>query len=149
MSAEATATTNPVLPTAAAGLTQTAPGALPASYVETDQAQCGQAKIAHLLGIFGILGTGIFYAVKKNDAGTFAKDQMKEAFNFQLLVFCVQVALNILAAVTGAVLGAIAAVFSLLMLAVWVGGLVLLIMNAMKAGKGQVARYPARLNVLK
>jgi hypothetical protein len=34
-------------------------------------------------------------------------------------------------------------------LALMVGAIALSVMNAMKAGKGEVARYPARINVLK
>ena len=148
MSAEATAT---VLPASAAALTQPAPGALPATYVENDAAQRSGAKIAHFLGIFGILGTGIYYIVKKNDAtaGPFVRDQMKEAFNFQLLVFCIAMALNITGAIASSIVGVLGLLFSLAAMALLVGGLVLAIMNGLKAGNGQVARYPARLSVLK
>jgi hypothetical protein len=45
------ATSNTVVPS----LTQTAPGALPATYVESDANQCGEAKIGHIMGIFGSL----------------------------------------------------------------------------------------------
>ncbi len=147
---EATATVAPVT-AAATTLTQPAPGALPTTYVESDPAQQSGAKIAHFLGIFGILGTGIYYIVKKNDAtaGPFVRDQMKEAFNFQLLVFCVAVALNIVGVIVGIAVGALAIVFSLAVMAMLVGALVLAIVNGLKAGNGQVARYPARLSVLK
>lgn len=147
MSQEATST---VLPASAASMfTQTAADALPTSYVETDPAQCSQARLAHLLGIFGIVGTGIFYVVKKNEAGPFVKDQMKEAFNFQLLVFAVAIVLNVVSVIGAAIVGAIAMVLSLAVMALMVGALVLTILNALKAGKGQVARYPARIPVLK
>ena len=145
MSAEATA----VLPTQAAAFTQPTPGSLPASYVETDAAQCGQAKVAHLLGIFGILGTGIYYLVKRHDAGTFVRDQMKEAFNFHLLVFAIGIVLAIVGAVAGAILTVLGLVFGIVHLALIVGAIVLAVLNALKAGKGQVARYPARISVLK
>src|SRR4051794_35700445 len=52
-------------------LTQTAPGALPATYIEADATQRGEAKIGHILGIFGILGTGIYYLLKREAAGMF------------------------------------------------------------------------------
>jgi uncharacterized Tic20 family protein len=151
MSAEATTAAIPSAAAVTAGLTQPAPSSLPAGYVETDAAQCGQAKVAHLLGIFGILGTGIYYLVKRNDAavGPFVRDQMKEAFNFHLLVFAGTFVLNIIGAIAGAVATALALVFSLVVLALVVGAIVLSVMNAMKAGKGQVARYPARLRALK
>jgi uncharacterized Tic20 family protein len=147
MSAEATTAT--VIPTNAAAFMQPTPGSLPADYVESDPAQRSQAKLAHILGIFGILGTGIYYLVKKNEAGPFAKDQMKEAFNFQLLVFCVQVAVSIAGTVAGMAVALLATVFSLVSLAIFVGVIVLLVKNCTKAGNGQVARYPARLSVLK
>ena len=137
------------LPTSVASFAQPTPGSLPADYVETDAAQCGEAKIAHLLGLFGILGTGVFYLVKKDSAGTFAKDQMREAFNFHVLVFAVSIVLSILGAVAGAIMGLLALVFSLASFALLIGAIVLSVTNAMKAGKGQVARYPARLSVLK
>jgi uncharacterized Tic20 family protein len=132
-----------------AGLTQTAPGALPATYVETDAAQCGEAKIGHFLGIFGILGTGIWYLVKRQTAGTFVRDQMKEAFNFQMVVFCVAVGVGILGGAAAVIVGPLAMVFSLANLALVVTSIVLSVKSGMKAGKGEVARYPVRLNVLK
>jgi uncharacterized Tic20 family protein len=135
--------------TAAATLTQPTPGWLPADYVESGAGQRSEAQIAHLCGIFGILGTGIYYLVKKNDAGTFVRDQMKEAFNFHLFVFCCVIALNILGVIATAIVGLFGLVFSLATFALVIGALVLSITNAMKAGKGQVARYPARLTVLK
>ena len=146
MSAEATTT---ALPSAAGAFTQPTPGSLPADYIENDAAQRSSAKIGHFLGIFGILGTGIYYLVKKNEAGPFVKDQVKEAFNFHLLVFCLQIVLSVAGAIAGAAVGALALVFSLLSMVVGIGALVLSILNGLKAGKGQVARYPARLSVLK
>ena len=136
-------------PTAAAVLVQPIAGAIPANYIESDPAQCSQAKTAHLLGFFGILGTGIYYLIKKDKAGAFLRDQMTEAFNFHLLVFAAQVVLSVAAAVAGAVMAVLGMVFSLASTALAIGAIVLLVMNALKAGKGQVARYPARLRVLK
>ena len=74
---------------------------------------------------------------------------MKEAFNFQLLVFCIAMALNIVGAIASIAIGAVGMLFSLAAMAALVGALVLAILNGLKAGKGQVARYPARLSVLK
>ena len=146
------ATTVAAVPTttaAAAAWTQPTPGSLPADYVESDQTQWTDAKIGHLLGIFGILGTGIWYLVKKNDAKPFVLDQAKEAFNFHLLVFCAAIALNVVAMIVTMVVGFLGVLLSLAVFALMIGAIVLSIMNAMKAGKGQVARYPARLSVLK
>jgi uncharacterized Tic20 family protein len=134
---------------AASALTQLPAGSLPATYVEQDEAQRGQAKVAHLFGILGILGTGINYYLKHKTAGQFVRDQMKEAFNFHVLVFAVAVVLSVAGMVAGMILGVLAMVFSLVSLALMVGAIALSVMNAMKAGKGEVARYPARINVLK
>ena len=146
MSAEATAVLSSP---AASAFTQPTPGSLPASYVESDAAQCGQAKVAHLLGIFGIVGTGIYYLVKRNDAQAFVRDQMKEAFNFHLLVFAVAIVIAVIGAIAGAILSVLGLVFSLVSCALMIGAIVLSVLNALKAGKGQVARYPARISVLK
>jgi uncharacterized Tic20 family protein len=134
---------------ALSSLTETAPDALLATYIENDAAQCGEAKIGHILGSFGILGTGIWYLVKRETAGTFARDQMKEAFNFHMVVFCVVVGVGILGAIAAMIVGPLAMVFSLANLALVVTSIVLSVKNGMKAGKGEVARYPVRLNVLK
>lgn len=124
-------------------------GGLPLTHIETDAVQCSQAKMANFLGIFGILGTGIYYMLKKNEAGPFARDQMKEAFNFHMLVFVIAVALSITATILANIVGILGTLVGLVQLAVCVGAIVLSIMNGLKAGKGLVARYPARLRVLK
>lgn len=120
---------------------------------ESDPGQRSQAMIAHLLGLLGILGTGIYYLIKKNDAkaGPFVQDQMKEAFNFQLAVFVVMIALNILSAILVAVThsAVLAGLIGLVSLAIYVGVIVLLVMNAMKANKGVAARYPVKIPALK
>jgi uncharacterized Tic20 family protein len=134
---------------ATSALSQLPPGALPPTYVEADPAQRGQAKLGHLLGIFGIVGTGIFYLVKRKDAGAFAKDQMREAFNFHVVVFAVAVVLGIAGSVAATLLGKVAIVFSLTSMTLMLGAIVLSVLNALKAAKGNVARYPVRINVLK
>ena len=134
---------------APAALAQPTPGSLPADYVESDASQRSSAKVAHLCGIFGILGTGIYNLLKRKDAQPFVRDQAAEAFNFHLMIFCAQIALSIAAGVAGAVLGVLATILSLASTGIAIAALVLSIMNAMKAGKGEVARYPARLKALK
>jgi uncharacterized Tic20 family protein len=136
-------------PSAISAFTQPAPGALPATHVEGDAAECGRAKLAHLLGVLGILGTGVYYWVKRKEAGAFARDQMREAFNFHLLVFAVAVVLSIAGSIVARIVGPLAIVFGLASLALWAGAVVLSVMSAFKAGKGRVARYPARISVLK
>lgn len=119
--------------------------------VENDPSQRTQAMLAHLLGIFGILGTGIYYLVKKNDprVGAFVKEQMKESFNFQLLMFCVFFALNVVTIVLSFVSTILGTVASFGILLAGICSLVLVIQGAMKANKGQPVTYPAKIRVLK
>ena len=141
--------TTTVLPSAAAVFTADAAPTFPAGYVEADPAERSRAKTAHLLGLFGIVGTGIYYAIKRSEAGDFARDQMKEAFNFHVLVFASAIALCIVGAIAAAIIGLVGMVISLFSTVLVIGALVLSILNAMKAGNGQVVRYPARIRVLK
>ena len=122
MSAEATATVLPVHRRRPSPSPRRARCRRPTS--RATPPSTSSAKIAHFLGIFGILGTGIYYIVKKNDAtaGPFVRDQMKEAFNFHLLVFCVAIALNIVGAIAAAIVGALGMLFSLAAMAALVGG---------------------------
>ena len=119
--------------------------------VESDPAQRTQAMIAHLCGIFSILGTGIFYLVKKNDAtaGPFVKDQIKEAFNFHIALFAAYIALVVVMIVLGMISATLMMIASLLVMLVGLGVLVLVILNAVKANKGIAARYPFKIAVLK
>lgn len=121
------------------------------SMVESDASQRTQAMLAHLLGIFGILGTGIYYLVKKNDprTGSFVKEQMKESFNFQLLMFCVFFACGFAVGILAMVSTILGTVASFLLYVVMLAQLVLVIQGAMKANKGQAVTYPAKIRVLK
>jgi uncharacterized Tic20 family protein len=134
---------------AASALSQLPAGALPSTHVETDPVQCKQAKVGHLLGIFGIVGTGIYYYLKGKQAGAFARDQMKEAFNFHVVIFAVAIVLSVAGSVAAALLGKLAIIFSFTSMGLMIGAIVLSVLNAIKAGKGNVARYPVRINVLK
>ncbi len=125
--------------------------AITPSAVENDASQRSQAMLAHLLGIFGILGTGIYYLVKKNDArtGEFVKTQIRESFNFQALAFCVFLAVGIVSGVLGAVSAILGIVLSFVSFVVMIAVLVLVIQNAMKANKGENATYKFKLPILK
>ena len=127
------------------------PSAVDGVVTESDPAQRSQAMIAHLLGIFGILGTGIFYLIKKNDAtaGPFVRDQMKEALNFEILVALAWVALVILAVLLAVIVPKLLILVSLLYLVMLVGNIALVVMAGMKANKGIAARYPFKLAVVK
>ena len=122
---------------------------LSTDYVESDPAQRSDAKIAHFLGLFGIVGTGVYYLLKRNDAGTFARDQMKEAFNFHLFAFVSAITLSIAGGVLTALIGPLGLIVSLCSTLLMLCAVVLSIVNAIKAGNGKIARYPARIRVLK
>jgi uncharacterized Tic20 family protein len=119
--------------------------------VENDAAQRTQAMLAHLLGIFGILGTGIYYLIKKDDArtGSFVKEQIKESFNFQLLMLCVFVVCSVVVGVLAVVSTIVGTIASFALYVVMLAQLVLVIQGAMKANKGQPVTYPAKIRVLK
>jgi uncharacterized Tic20 family protein len=119
--------------------------------VESDPAQRTQAMIANLLGIFGILGTGIFYLIKKNDptAGPFVRDQIKEAFNFQCAIFVAYIVLMIAMIVLGMISSILALLVSLVVMVASLGVIAIVIINALKANKGEAARYPFKIAVLK
>lgn len=109
--------------------------ALPPGYVETDPNQRTLAMIAHLLGFAGgFIGPLILYLIKKDDpsTGPFAKDQMKEVLNWQ---FTVLIGLIVSAMLIIVLIGLI------LYPAIIVLSIVYMILNAIKANKGEVARY--------
>ena len=118
---------------------------------ETDPGQRSQAMVAHLLGIIALIGPGIYYLIKKNDptAGPFVRDQIKEVFNWGIVVVIAAIAINVITVILAFVSGTLAVIFSLLGMVVGIGNLVLVIMAAMKANSGVAARYPFTLKVLK
>ena len=118
---------------------------------ESDPGQRSQAMVAHLLGIIGILGPGIFYLLKKNDstAGPFVKDQAKEALNFEILVLLAWVALIVIAVILAVIVPKLLILVSLLYLVIFFGNIALVVMAGMKANKGIAARYPYKLAVVK
>lgn len=119
--------------------------------VETDPTQRKAAMIAHLCGIAGILGTGIFYLVKKNDVatGNFPKQQVKDAFNFHCVIAALWFVLIIALTVVAMIVPALAMIFSLAFSVVGLGVLALVIVNALKANKGIAGVYPISFPILK
>jgi len=98
------------------------------------------ALLAHLLGIFSwILGALIIWLLKK-DTSPFVDDQGKEALNFQLTVM---IAYAVAGATTCLGIGII------LLAVTWVGNIVLCIMAAVAANRGERYRYPMTLRLLK
>ena len=98
------------------------------------------AMLAHLLGILiGFLGPLIIWLIKK-DQSPFVDDQGKEALNFQITL------------IIGYVIGGATSVICIgfvILPAVWIAGLILAIMGAMAASKGEAYRYPLTLRLVK
>lgn len=100
------------------------------------------AMLAHLLGIItGFLGALIIWLIHKDKVGKeFVNDQAKEALNFQITVLIGYVVGSILSVVLiGLVL-----IFALLL-----ANVVLCVLAALAARRGEVYRYPFTLRLLK
>lgn len=98
------------------------------------------ALLAHLLGIFfSIFGALIIWLVKK-DTSPFVDDQAKEALNFQLTV--------LIAYAVAGVTTCLGVGFVLLAVT-YFGNIVLCIMAAVAANRGERYRYPLTLRLLK
>jgi uncharacterized Tic20 family protein len=97
------------------------------------------AMLAHLLGIFtGPIGALVIWLIKKDEGG-FVENQAKEALNFQITVLLASLLAGILVLVL---------IGFLLLMAVWLGNLVLCIMGAIKAAEGVRYRYPLTLRLV-
>ena len=123
----------------------------------SDNAQDKQnAFLSHLLGIFMILGPLIFWLVKKGESEVAAREA-KKCLNFQITAFLAIVVLVIVGTILGIVLGSIAPalaglvgmVVMLVYFVIWIGQLILVIINAIKANKGEPTGYPFSLNLIK
>ena len=98
------------------------------------------ATLSHIsIPFIGVIGPLIAYLAFK-DRGAFIKSQATESLNFSILYTIAQVISSIL---VGVVIGAI------LLPIVFIGGLVLCIMAAMAANKGQDYRYPVNWRLVK
>ncbi len=101
---------------------------------------CNIAMLSHLLGIFtGFIGALVLWLLKK-DESPFIADQTKEALNFQITMAIAFFASWILTAI---LIGAL--LFPVLI----VVNLVLCILGAVAASKGQRYRYPFALRLVK
>lgn len=134
----------PMNPTPSAPTTVPAPlsyaAPLPAGYVESDPNMRTLAMIAHLLQFAGgFLGPLILFLIKKDDPTTneYAKGQMKEVLNWQftLMIFVFVLAITIV--------GLVVIPF------VMIGHLVFVILNTVKANKGEIAKYPWSIKFFK
>lgn len=98
------------------------------------------AMLAHLLGIVsGFVGALIIWLIKK-DQSAYVDEQAKEALNFQITMLIAFVAASILMFVIIGIL---------LMPLLLVANLVLCIVAAVRASKGEHYRYPFALRLLK
>ena len=97
------------------------------------------AVIAHVLGIFiSFVGPLIIYMTANEKP--YVKEQAKEALNFQITVVFAWIAASILSFVgIGIVLYPI----------VWIVNLILCIMAAMAASKGEDYKYPFAIRLIK
>ena len=97
------------------------------------------AVLAHVLAIFfGFLGPLVIYLVAKPEQ-RFARHHASEALNFSITLFIAAIVCVILMFVL---------IGFLLIFVVWIGGLVLHIMAAMAASRGEWYRYPINLRVV-
>ena len=95
--------------------------------------------LCHLLGLLtGFLGPLIIWLIKK-DQSLFINDQGKEALNFQL---------TLLIAYAIGVITACFVVGIFLILATWIFAIVVGIMGAVNANKGQRYRYPLTIRMI-
>jgi len=98
------------------------------------------ATLAHIGPIIiGFVAPLVIWLVYR-ERGQYVEDQSKEALNFQIT-------LTIAAAVSGLLIFAIIGLVLLPIVAI--GGLVLMIMAAIAANKGQAYRYPVSLRLVK
>ncbi|HET8616337.1 MAG TPA: DUF4870 domain-containing protein [Actinomycetales bacterium] len=115
------------------------PGSYPSGPLMNDSDQRMWATLGHLSGLlFGFLGPLVIYLVMK-DKGHFIRNQALEALNFQITVA--------IAAIVSAIL--IVVVIGLFLLPViGVAALVLMIMAAIAANRGEEYRYPLTLRLV-
>ncbi|WP_283134807.1 DUF4870 domain-containing protein [Rhizohabitans arisaemae] len=98
------------------------------------------AMVSHLLGLFtSFVGPLVMYIVKK-DESPYVRDQAAEALNFQITVA--------IAAIVSSILMLILIGF-LLIFVVSIGALVLSIMAALAANRGENYRYPFNIRMIK
>jgi len=88
---------------------------------------------AHLLGILGIIGAGIYWLIVKDKGERpFVQDQAREVLNLEINVFVVGIVFFILTLIVGFNLSSIVSLVNL-------GAC---IFGAIKANKGERFRYP-------
>lgn len=106
------------------------------------------ASFAHLGGIIWILPSLIIYLVFK-DRGSFTRVESKEALNFQITVGIAYIALQIVAAILGAVTFGLGALLGFLAPLIWIASVILSIIGFTKAKDGVGYRYPVAVRFIK
>jgi uncharacterized protein len=117
------------------------PGEFATGPLMNDSDQRMWATLAHISGLlFGFLGPLVIYLVTK-DRGRFVRSQSLEALNFQITLA--------IAVVVGVVLGiATLGIGFLLLPLVGVAALVLMILAAIAANRGEEYHYPLTLRLV-
>jgi len=108
--------------------------------METTKQDRDLSLLAHLLGILGFLGPMIIFLTLDQNKNAFAKDQAKEALNFQLFV--------LLCYIISGILTLILISFITFML-VAIVALVFCIIAAVQASNGISYRYPVTIRFIK
>ena len=135
---------DPTTPAPVGTVPYATPGAsgYPGPYVgpAPDKDSKTMSLLAHLLGILiGFIGPLVIWLLKK-DTSPFVDDQGKESLNFQLTLLIGYI-----------IAGATSCIFigMLIFPVVWIVGLILGIMGAMKANEGVAYRYPFAIRLIK
>lgn len=103
-----------------------------------DAQERGMGTLAHILGLItGFLGPLIIYLVKPEEG--FARDQAREALNFQITVMIAVLAAGLLSLVL---------IGLLLLPLIFIADLILCIMAAVAANRGERYRYPFALRLI-
>lgn len=100
------------------------------------------------LGMIIVIGPLLVYLTKGKES-EFVGDQSREALNFQITLFIINIGLSIVGGILGRIAGPIAMLFSCVSGLVGLAGLVLLIMGAIKANGGERYRYPFNFRLIK
>lgn len=102
--------------------------------------ECNLAMLSHLLGIFtGFIGALVIWLIKRDDS-TFIGEHAREALNFQITMAIALVISGVLAFI---LLGLV------LIPILFILNLVLCIMGAVAASKGQTYRYPFAIRLVR
>jgi len=97
------------------------------------------AMICHLLGLVGFLGPLIIWLIKKDESPV-VNQHGKEALNFQLSILIYSMVAGLLTVIL---------IGMVLLPAIGIFGLVMVIVAAVKANKGEDFKYPLCIRLIK